>query len=369
MKKFLLLLFPVSVVAQPQLLLNGGFESENICAEYKVNCAPEAWIYTIPSYIHYFKEPSAAHSGTHYVALIAGHEKKPFTRSFVRSKLVCGLKNGAQYRLSLWVKSEHAILDSLGIYFTQHDFLYERRPYQTISPTIYLKNFAQPPGNLVRDWQEVTTTFTATGDEVFISVGNFRRNGLGGATGIDKEANFFFLLDDISLTPLNPMERLCPNYKQAEREIIAQTERHEYQARLMKQYRITTPPQPLPLLKTVSLQIDTLIVPDVLFNTGSFVLNRSSFAMLDSFAKHLAQKLVDSVIVAGHTDAIGTESDNQTLSWRRAGTVAAYVEQKSNKPCKAYGWGSSRPVATNSTSRGRQRNRRVEILVYTHRNN
>jgi hypothetical protein len=44
----ILLLQAVPAVAQ-NLLLNGDFEEENICSEYKVNCAPEAWLYAVPS--------------------------------------------------------------------------------------------------------------------------------------------------------------------------------------------------------------------------------------------------------------------------------------------------------------------------------
>ena len=50
------LLFPIYVFSQ-NLLVNPGFEEENICSEYKVNCAPEGWIYSVPSFIYYFNEP------------------------------------------------------------------------------------------------------------------------------------------------------------------------------------------------------------------------------------------------------------------------------------------------------------------------
>jgi hypothetical protein len=100
------------------LLVNPGFEEENICSEYKVNCAPEGWINNMPSLVYYFNEPLLAHNGSKFVTLIAGHSQKPYYRTFVRSKLLCGLQKGKIYRLELFVKSIHPILDSMGVYLT-----------------------------------------------------------------------------------------------------------------------------------------------------------------------------------------------------------------------------------------------------------
>ena len=51
--RYLLIILLVQALpaAAQNLLLNGDFEEENICSEYKVNCAPEAWLYTVSSLI------------------------------------------------------------------------------------------------------------------------------------------------------------------------------------------------------------------------------------------------------------------------------------------------------------------------------
>src|SRR5687768_8585555 len=105
---FILLLIALRAPAQ-NLLVNGGFEEENICIEYQVNCAPEAWIYTVPSFIYYFSDRLLAHNGEHFVALIAGHATKPYYRTFVRSRLLCQLQKGKTYRFQCYIKSRHAI--------------------------------------------------------------------------------------------------------------------------------------------------------------------------------------------------------------------------------------------------------------------
>ena len=66
-----------------------------------------------------------------------------------------------------------------------------------------------------------------------------------------------------------------------------------------------------------------------------------------------------SVNIDGHTDNVGNEAKNVDLSMRRASSVANYLAKKgiSMGRMKASGFGPSRPVATNSTADGRQRNR------------
>lgn len=71
-----------------------------------------------------------------------------------------------------------------------------------------------------------------------------------------------------------------------------------------------------------------------------------------------------SVTVAGHTCWLGTEMHNQTLSENRAQAVADYLISQGVEADRLVveAYGESRPIATNQTDEGRQRNRRVEIV-------
>jgi outer membrane protein OmpA-like peptidoglycan-associated protein len=72
-------------------------------------------------------------------------------------------------------------------------------------------------------------------------------------------------------------------------------------------------------------------------------------------------------VVAGYTDSIGSEGYNYELGQRRASRVAGYLISKEGvdpMQLRVVSYGASKPVADNSTSRGRRSNRRVEILVY-----
>jgi len=72
-------------------------------------------------------------------------------------------------------------------------------------------------------------------------------------------------------------------------------------------------------------------------------------------------------LVAGHTDNVGSENVNYELGKKRADAVSRYlITQKKIDPLKvvSVSYGESAPLQDNSSSQGRAKNRRVEILVY-----
>ncbi len=74
------------------------------------------------------------------------------------------------------------------------------------------------------------------------------------------------------------------------------------------------------------------------------------------------------ILVAGHTDSKGTDQYNQALSQRRADSVRKYLIEQfgiSADKLVAKGYGESRPIDTNETDAGRQKNRRVEVVCCT----
>lgn len=68
------------------------------------------------------------------------------------------------------------------------------------------------------------------------------------------------------------------------------------------------------------------------------------------------------VLVLGHTDAVGSKAYNHSLSRRRASTIKKWLEHNGAKvTLKADGKGEMSPVASNTTAAGRAKNRRVEF--------
>ncbi len=103
----------------------------------------------------------------------------------------------------------------------------------------------------------------------------------------------------------------------------------------------------------------------VLFAFDSAELSDAAFESLDFFAESMHKYPGTQVLVVGHTDAIGEEAYNQLLSLQRAESVAGYIKQQNvaSKRMAMTGKGESEPIDTNDTEEGRQRNRRVELII------
>lgn len=104
----------------------------------------------------------------------------------------------------------------------------------------------------------------------------------------------------------------------------------------------------------------------ILFATNKYDLQSSARDDIQRLAKILNKYSDTNVLIEGHTDSDGTEAYNQTLSEKRASSVASYAEGLGVKSSRitTKGYGETQPVASNATPEGKQANRRVEIAVY-----
>jgi outer membrane protein OmpA-like peptidoglycan-associated protein len=110
----------------------------------------------------------------------------------------------------------------------------------------------------------------------------------------------------------------------------------------------------------------TLNMPgNITFKTNSADLSADFFEVLDSVAKVLNKYDKTSIEVTGHTDSTGSRDANMTLSYRRASSVAKYLQTRKVKSSRFVieGYGPDYPAASNSTAAGREKNRRVEIKL------
>lgn len=101
------------------------------------------------------------------------------------------------------------------------------------------------------------------------------------------------------------------------------------------------------------------------FETGSDIIRKTSYDDLDNVVSILNQYPSLTVAIDGHTDNVGKEQANVDLSMRRATSVFNYLSKKgiaSNRLTPA-GFGPYKPIASNSTTEGKQRNRRVELNI------
>ena len=103
----------------------------------------------------------------------------------------------------------------------------------------------------------------------------------------------------------------------------------------------------------------------VTFASDSADISSGFYSVLNRIAQSLNNYPETRIQVNGYTDSTGKDAHNQELSQRRANTVAQYLiaQGVSSSRIVANGFGSSNPIASNSTPDGRLQNRRVEIKI------
>ena len=124
-----------------------------------------------------------------------------------------------------------------------------------------------------------------------------------------------------------------------------------------------TPAAPAAPAAPASVKQAITIQAEALFDFDKSVLKPEGKKSIDDAVAKMKSIDVEIVIATGHTDSVGTDAYNQKLSERRANSVKEYMVSKGVPAAKitTLGKGETQPVATNKTSEGRAKNRRVDI--------
>lgn len=107
-----------------------------------------------------------------------------------------------------------------------------------------------------------------------------------------------------------------------------------------------------------------LIMPgNITFATGRAEINAGFYEVLNSVSLVLKEFNKTSIRISGHTDSTGNASSNETLSEDRAESVGQYLKGRGVAAgrIQTTGYGSRKPIASNTTATGREQNRRVEL--------
>lgn len=104
---------------------------------------------------------------------------------------------------------------------------------------------------------------------------------------------------------------------------------------------------------------------DVLFDTASYTLKPAAREKLAKISGVVLAHPGLNLQIEGHTDSVGSDEYNQDLSEHRAAAVRDYLIEQgvASAAVTARGFGKTQPVASNDTPEGRQKNRRVELVV------
>lgn len=119
---------------------------------------------------------------------------------------------------------------------------------------------------------------------------------------------------------------------------------------------------------TVNIQFElarSYRLDNVHFDTDKATLRPDSYTQLNDLLSFLQRHPATKVEIAGHTDNTGTDAHNLKLSQDRANSIRNYLLKKGIAAAQvtAKGYGSSVPVADNSTGEGKQLNRRTEVRI------
>src|SRR5450830_621129 len=122
---------------------------------------------------------------------------------------------------------------------------------------------------------------------------------------------------------------------------------------------IVAKPAPAPVSEKVSF------ASEALFDFDQSSIKPQGKLALDQLLGKLQGMDLEVIVSVGHTDAVGSDAYNQSLSLRRANAVKAYLVMQGVDGSRVYteGKGKTQPVADNSSSAGRAANRRVTVEV------
>jgi outer membrane protein OmpA-like peptidoglycan-associated protein len=138
----------------------------------------------------------------------------------------------------------------------------------------------------------------------------------------------------------------------------AQQATEALRAQLLEQFSriLETRDTPLGLVVTMA---------DVLFDVGKYDLRSVTREKLARLAGIILAHPGLQLAIEGHTDSTGSDEVNLKLSAQRAAVVQSFLAEQGvpNECLSAKGFGKTMPIADNATAEGRQRNRRVDIIV------
>ncbi len=334
-----------------QISLSAGWHSSG-SADLFCNCSPpKSAVYAGLSFVGAL----LPNSGDCYSGFIVNSRYK----EYITFELPQKMKKRTSYCIRfLYARSVFSGIkvDSLGIYLHKkmHKNAVMGQPIYKTTASVAIEDH---PGK----WTAVSFTFTCNGGERFITIGSFG-NDLKKAEYVPPKMNKkntrifnysrsgYYFIEDVEIIQLHNGESCQPE----------------------------SLPTPIVLNKPddLPLEIDQAIEQtDTLSFTKPFVLKQlnfqlaksnilpTSFDELDELVDYMISQPELNLIIIGHTDNLGRDKMNISLSNERAHAVAKYLIAKGIESMRLAwkGFGSKQPIADNATEEGRRKNRRVEL--------
>lgn len=345
MKKLIPVLFTFAFAGSfaQNLIINGGFETYKKCPDNQAQLKyATGWQDQNAGNGDYFNACSTnslvtvpgkhlpAHSGKAYAGFCSIREQY---FEFIQTKLLSPLSPEKTYCLELFVNkgpervltnNELALLFSKGENKVKDYNFYSDQLIQANNLIIY-----KLPQNSKEEWVAVRIIYKPKAAEQFLTIGLNK----GKEADPNKINQPYYYIDDISLTEMKKGEACSCD-----------------QADTATTYNVAIG-KPL-ILKNIS------------FEVNKATLLQDSYSELNKLVAYIKAHQQLKIAISGYTDNVGKEADNLKLSASRAKAVADYlVNQGTALDRVSYkGYGSSKPVADNTTEENRAKNRRVEVI-------
>lgn len=334
---------------EKNLVPNGSFENYRKKANDVRKAVPWRPIETIDYYQNPLSNDTTVQKGAYDGYCYTGFRFRKKYKEFLQVKLVEPLHRGTIYEYSMQIRLafwSNCTLRSFGALFTKGGY---KGPYDVSKSNMVDSVCVQ--GGLMKgyQWMTIKGFYKADGGEKYLTIGNFAPVIKKDMARINvfkfgaKEAYYF--VDDITMikSPLFDekvaQERVGPNYKEIWADSTLKVK------------------EDIKVGEKVSLN-------NIFFVSGRYYLLPESNAELNKLALYLLQNPSIEIQINGHSDNDGLKYKNQKMSELRAREVFEYLISKGVQN-KMYfkGFGSSQPIADNSTEAGRARNRRVEFEI------
>ena len=379
---FTLLSTSVPCVSQTNLLLNGGFEDVNTCTEYYAECGVEAWFYLQDVKAQMLSnDDTTGKNGTNSFGIFFNWRDYSEFSPLIGTLLPCKLQAGKEYIFKglISAKLNPKLLFVPGICLGPFFYVSRRKFAIDMHPDSVTK--LKPMPNSL--FYQMEYRFTAKGDEKYLTLGTYvKEDTVGGKKKLTGIQTVSVVFDNFQLLPVDSNITCCPAFEQNKKTIYNYNFRHrdmDYSlfGRGYLDIKFNQPPDSLELqvqkkiLSPLPIITDTLRLGDVLFDFNRSILKPEAEKTLSQYFQVDMSANIDIVYVEGHTDAAGSDSSNMVLGKQRSEQVKRWLvnlQIASESKIHTQSFGKARPIASNNTSEGRAKNRRVEIIIFRRRN-
>jgi len=260
-------------------------------------------------------------------------EGKPHCREYVQVQLLEPLVVGQSYEVEFWVS--HLLrslqVNNIGMHFSEGKVDVKTDIPLELEPMIAETNIVKADDHR---WTKISGRFEATAPADYLIIGNFYSDSLTNVNSTPNNLRFgYYYVDDVSVRKIPPIKE------------------------------VPVEPDDLSLLTPEKGKIIQL--RNIFFDTDRYELLPRSYVELKKLLRLMQDNPNMVIEIRGHTDSRGRDAYNLYLSRNRAKAVVDFLNENGidSKRTHFVGFGSSQPVASNETEKGRQQNRRVEFLI------